>query len=106
RSYVVHMRAYDRSPFGHVATAELVDGVSAIGVTLAGVDRRPRRPVYDHIRPGRRDGLQHRVAVGQVDIGVGEGDNIVVAVDPNEVAPELTAGAGDERLHGRVTPRS
>ena len=53
-------------------------------------------------QPGDR--LVDRIAIGDVEGGVGGGDDVValgLAVDL-QVAAQLAAGAGDEDLHGRV----
>src|SRR5690606_38334928 len=62
---------------GDPAHAEGVDPPGPVGVRLAVVDRRPRPGVDDDVGRGAGDRLGHGVAVAQVELGSGAGDDLV-----------------------------
>ena len=101
--HVEHRGTDPPGALGHVAGTEGVDEERPVGVALAGVDRGPRRRVHDGVGAGGGDGAEHGVAVGDVDGGVVDADDLVVAAGlegGDELGPDLASGSRDQDAHG------
>jgi hypothetical protein len=79
---------------------ERVVPVGALRLDLARVDPSEGREVEHDVGSERDDGPHHRVVIADVELGVVEGDDIVVrGHDVQERPSEPAAGAGDEQPH-------
>src|SRR5439155_5535275 len=83
----------ETASFGDVPCPKGVDAEGAVRVELAAVDVGPR-PGVDYgvgLEPG--DGLEHRVPVADVELGVCRRDHVVVAEGLHQVTTQLAPGA-------------
>ena len=92
--------------FGDPAHRQPVDSLGTFGVRLARVDGCPRRAVDDDVWPPRARRLQYGGAIGDVEIAVREGKDLVPLLlgRGDDIVTELTAGAGDESPHVQAVP--
>jgi hypothetical protein len=84
-----------------VAGAVAVDsGRGRLG-RLGAVDVGPRRAVDDRARLGRRDDAAHVTGIGDVELGAGEGDDIVPQPGGGggDSLPKHARASGDQQAH-------
>jgi len=76
-----------------------------VAVALAGIDRRPRRCVHDHVGSFAGHHRAHGCRVGHVEIGAGKSAHIVARLcrGIHQLATQLAAGARDENFHAPLT---
>jgi len=91
-------------PLYHVPRAQSIDPEGVVRIELTAVDVRPRPGVDDGVGHRRASGLEHRVAVGDIEALVRRGDDVVAGEHHREIVAERPCGAGDEDSHEASPP--
>ena len=86
---------------GEVARAESVHHRRLVQVALGAVDVRPGRAVDERLGLLGPDRPLDRAGIGDVELVVGEGGDVVAGLlhDAHDVAAEHPAGSRDQHLH-------
>ena len=93
-------------PFRQVARPEGVDGKGLVHFFLARVHRRKRASIDDEVGLPFPAYLEHPLAVGDVELIVGQGEDVVVRGGPqqfDDLPADLALGTGYEHPHLRCS---